>query len=360
MKSEIFWYFLRLGTLGFGGPIALLAQMQRELVVERKWITEEEFSNSVGLIKAMPGPLAFSTAAYFGTRRGGFWGGTIAGWTLILPAFLLMLVLAATYEGYSSIPIVDSALKGMQAASLAIIIYSIQSLAGYSYKKWWFWVFLALSLVLLRIDVAEPVVILLAGVLAIFSRKLANSKALLSIAPVFLINPERLAELSWVCVKTGAVVFGTGLAMVPILESDFVTRTGWLTPNEFMNALAFGQMTPGPVLITVTFAGYQVSGIVGAIVATGAIFFPSYIHMTTWFPRFVGVLSRQAWIKDFTLGALAAVIAALLLVSYKLAEQNSLEQNLIVGATLLTLFAFKLPSWLVIVLGGVAGALAIS
>lgn len=360
MLAEIFWYFLRLGSLGFGGPIALVAQMQRDLVVERKWISEEDFNQSISLIKAMPGPLAFSTAAYMGTRRGGFWGGAIAGWTLVLPAFLLMLILATTYESYSAVPLINAALKGMQAASLAIIIFSIQSLVGHSWKKWWFWVFLVMSGLLLRFDVAEPFVILLSGALAVLAYKKASSKTLYAFAPVFLVHPERLAEMSWMCVKAGAFVFGTGLAMVPILEADFVTRTGWLAQSEFMDALAFGQMTPGPVLITVTFAGYRVSGLLGALIATVSIFFASFVHMTTWFPKLVGWLSKQKWIGDFTLGALAAVIAALLLVSLRLASMNSSVQNMIMLASLLLMFAFKIPSWLVIILGGVAGAFAIS
>ena len=145
--------------------------------------------------------------------------------------------------------------------------------------------------------------------------------------------------------------------MVPVLEQGFVQEMNWLTHGQFMDALAFGQMTPGPVLITVTFVGYKVAGFLGACVATFAIFLASSFHMTTWFPKVTRWLSRQAWVPQFVLGALAAVIGTLIVTSYRLLSVSGEKQVLMTMVGVLILLKWKIPSWLVILSGGVLGFL---
>jgi chromate transporter len=173
------------------------------------------------------------------------------------------------------------------------------------------------------------------------------------VAPLVAAVP--LSQLFWICFKSGAVVFGTGLAIVPVLETDFVQNLNLISHEQFMHALAFGQMTPGPVLITVTFLGYKVSGLMGAIVTTFAVFLPSFIHMSTWFPKAVLWMARQKWISGLVFGATAAVIGSLIFLSLRLCQENTMFQNILVVISIIALWKAKVPSWLLILLGGAAG-----
>lgn len=355
--KEIVFYFLRLGATGFGGPVALVAQMQKDLIEERQWISKEDFVQSLALIKSMPGALAFSTACYMGYRRAGFWGGTLAGWCLVLPAFFLILVIAQIYDALSKVPAIASSLSGMQAAALALILLSIKSLVKGYEKSAKFWMLLVAGLAFSYWGVPEPFVIVgFAAFAVLTSDEYFKSSRLKMFSgwPLLFFNPQ-IIDLFLICFKSGAFVFGSGLAMVPVLENDFVTKMSWLTHGQFMDALAFGQMTPGPVLITVTFVGYKISGMAGAIAATVGVFLPSQIHMTTWFPRLTGWLSKQKWISHFILGALAAVVATLASASLKLCLQSSYWQNLMTFVLAALSLKVKIPSWLLILMGGALG-----
>ncbi len=357
LVKEIALYFLRLGSTGFGGPVAIVAQIQKDLVDDRQWISKEDFIQSLALIKSMPGALAFSTACYMGYRRAGFWGGTVAGWCLVAPAFLLILLIAQVYDQISQIPAISASLAGMQAAALALIVLSIRSLIKGYEKNYKFWALLVAGIGLSFLATPEPLIILGFALFAVAtSSSIGGNRSLklFSGLPLLLLN-QSIADLFLICFKSGAFVFGSGLAIVPILENDFVTKMGWITHSQFMDALAFGQMTPGPVLITVTFVGYKVSGMTGAIAATVGVFLPSQIHMTTWFPRLTGWLSKQKWISSFILGALAAVVATLSMATVKLCLQSSHLQNLATLGFALLSFKFKIPSWLLIILGAVFG-----
>lgn len=363
--KEIFFYFLRLGALGFGGPLALVAQMQKDLVQERKWISNEEFAQGLALIKSMPGPLAFSTASYLGTKRGGFWGGQLAGWCLVLPAFLMMLALGYYYESFSQISWVNAMLAGMQAAAMALIIFSIKGLAQGYFRIKMFWFLMLIAGALTWAGLPEPIVILGMGGASLVIRYWRPTQhslwsAVGLISPLSFFADEKIRDLTWICLKSGAVVFGTGLAMVPILEHGFVHDMHWMTHGQFMDALAFGQMTPGPVLITVTFVGFKVAGFAGALIATVSIFFASSVHMTTWFPRMTGWLAQQKWVSHFVFGALAAVIATLVLTTGKLLWAGTWQQAVLTGIGLACLFRWKIPSWMMVIIGGVVGLLVLT
>lgn len=346
--KEIFLYFLRLGTLGFGGPLALVAQMQKELVQERKWIPEEDFRAIFGVIKAMPGPMAFQTAMFLCYRREGAKGAILGALSMLFPSFVMMILLAMFYSQFVEVPLLKAMMTGMQLGAFALILGALKSLATGFLDKVLFWVLLVAGLALTHFaKVPEPVLIILFGVITVTASRMKATSAK-AIDPV-------LTTLAIVCLKAGAFVFGSGLAIVPFLEKDFVTDLGWLTHSEFMDALAFGQLTPGPVVMTVTFIGYKMAGLAGAFTATAAIFLPAFIHMTTWFPKAESWLLKQKWITSFTMGVMAAVCAAILVALYSISHEWN--RGLWIGALIMILVMLftKLPSWMIVLLGGALG-----
>jgi chromate transporter len=260
MFKEVFLYFIKLGCLGFGGPLALVSSMQRDLVEDRKWMNLEDFTAAFSLIKAMPGPIAFMTAVYLGRFRAGLMGGFLAAIGLVLPAALLMVLFSIFFKNLSNIGFVGTILLGMQICALGVILGSLKGLVKNNLLDILFW-----SLVILAGFINffypqfEPIIILSFGLLMIFYKKIMRQKEIFDLGLLFLVT-----------LKAGALVFGSGLAIVPMLKNDVVTNYQWLTEAEFMNALAFGQMTPGPVVITATFIGHHLHGFSGATVATGA------------------------------------------------------------------------------------------
>ncbi len=362
-SREVFFYFLKLGATGFGGPLALIAVMQQELIQERKWISVEEFAQAIALIKAMPGALGFQMAVYLGRRRAGFLGGTLAALGILFPSFVLMILLAKYYELASQLVKFRSFFNGMQAASVVLMIQGLRALMLPYFSKVKFWIcFVFGGIIFFRDIMPEPILILGAGFIGLLMARKWTHLAILALPlgaiPVFSIG--KINELIWVCFKSGAVVFGSGLAIVPLLERDFVSRLGWLTTQQFLDALALGQITPGPVLITVTFIGFRVAGWLGALAATVAIFLPGFIHMQTWFPKMVGVLSRKKWIQDFLVPSLGVICGILLVTIFRLTSswnENSLSLiGIVLFCSLLSVLV-KVPGWMLILVGGVIGLL---
>ncbi|MEK7355569.1 MAG: chromate efflux transporter, partial [Bdellovibrionota bacterium] len=350
----------------------------RDLVEKRKWMPAGEFAQAFALIKAMPGPIAFQTAVFLGERRGGFAGASIAAIALNFPAFVAMILLAAFQERFDSSPLVHAALTGMQAAALGLILASSKALFWNYRKTSRFWSLFVIGFIaVIALPAFEPVAIVIGGAISIaLGRKASMPKMsfvpLVGLARFPLFGPESSAALAmagswwdafglllWNCFKAGAFVFGSGIAIVPLMENDFVTTLRWLTHDEFMNALAFGQITPGPVVITATYIGFKTMGLAGALASTFAIFLAPFVHMTTWFPRAMSRLSRQAWIGDFLLGAIAVVTAAVLTSVVRLAISGNFEAIhfvLIAGACAGVLFT-KTPAWVLIPAAGVMVAL---
>jgi chromate transporter len=361
---EIFRYFLRLGFLGFGGPVAMVAMMQKDLVEDRQWMSSEEFEQAISLIKALPGSLAFQTAVYIGMKRAGRFAGIVAGVSLLAPAFLIVIFLSQILDRLNHSNSFHLAMMGLQAAAIGVIIASLHGLAKAYLKIIKFWIFFCVAcFLMLRYPHGEPLFILSAGLLSILMSSLSRTRSLV-IFPMYLladiVTPEdlgKLKELCWVCFKAGAIVFGTGLAIVPVLEDDFVTRLHWLTHSEFMSALAIGQVTPGPVLITTTFIGYKVVGLLGAFAATIAIYLPSAFHILTWFSFALNYVSKQKWIKDFLIGTIATVVGSVFITSIKLSSEFQSDYFFIfvMVIALLVSLGKKLPTWSVILLGGVLG-----
>jgi chromate transporter len=294
---EVLKYFLTLGCLSFGGPLATIATMQRDLVETRKWIGEREFIQLFALVKAMPGPISFQIAIYLASKRAGRLGGIVAAIAFMFPSFCLMIALAMAEKILVDQPFIAPLLRGFQAAAMSLIALSLRSLFVPYRKDILFWcISVIVAILSVKIAAPEPVYILLAGLFALGLFCVSHFKKIFDLGTLFL-----------VCAKAGALVFGTGLAIVPLLEQDFVQRLHWVTHNEFLNALAYGQVTPGPVVISATYLGFLTHGWKGAIVATIGIFLPSALHMLTWFPYFMRRWGEEPWLQAFARGAIAAV-----------------------------------------------------
>jgi chromate transporter len=368
--------------MGFGGPLALVATMQRDLVEQRGWMPADSFARAFALIKAMPGPIAFQTSVFLGRHRAGWKGGFAAAFGLNFPPFVLMVLFGIFYQQWRGLNGSAAFLTGMQAAALGVILASLKGLAYAHRVKPIFWVlaFFA-ALVTLASPAYEPLVIVGCGLfttllfelrrrdrvpmsMANFFNNLKLSVVSLSLPSFFSGDASIVAgtvasasygDLIWSCFKSGAFVFGSGLAIVPLMEHDFVIRLHWLTHQEFMDALAFGQITPGPVVITATFIGYKALGIIGATAATAAIFLAPFFHMMTWFPRFVDRLAKLAWISAFLTGAIGAVVGSIFATAVRLGftlELKLISVPLAIAALAAALFS-RLPVWALIPIGGI-------
>jgi len=376
---EITSYFLRLGFLGFGGPLALMSAFQKDLVHKRKWIDEEHFNRALALIKALPGPAATQLSIYLGRHHGGRLGGFIAGLCIILPAFFMMLGLGAFYETAAELSWTRPILFGMQAAALGVILDSIWRLAKPYKKRNVFWIVAVFAAVVTSFKPSyEPLVILGSGLLGVALARglptLPLSGAFFAVAPGAMSIPMATgiwAQLFGVFFKAGAFVFGTGLAIVPLLAHDVVEKYHWLTNAQFMDALAFGQVTPGPVVITATFVGYKVAGVLGAVWATTCIFAPAFFNMLTWFPWFERHVSKLQAARTFVLWAVAAVVGSIavavikLMIAHPMLDAFSTTQSHIAfGFLLMIAFALslwnKFPVWIVIPSAGLLAWLLVT
>jgi chromate transporter len=274
---------LKLGVLGFGGGMAVLAMIRRELVTRRKALSEEEFAEAAGVAQMLPGALSVNAFTILGTRLGGWTGGVLAGWGFVFPSFLLMLALAATYPAFRYLPLADSALAGMIAGVIALVVWTAVDLARSGSVRRRCEAALAaatlLAVTLGWVGVLEAV--LLAGFAGILcnapdwrrfpSPALAPWPAALLLGGASL---PTLVSLAGVFLRIGAATFGGGYVMIPFIAHEVVEARHWIPGVEFADAVALGQVTPGPVVISAAFIGYRVAGLAGAIAATGMVFLP--------------------------------------------------------------------------------------
>lgn len=306
-------YFLYLGATGFGGPLVLIQQMREHYVDKEKLISANDFDQAFALVKAMPGPVAFQMATFLGQRFFGFWGATAAGVCLLLPAFIMMVLFGYYYDSFVHNPYVEPVLDGLLYSASAVILMSLKNLINTNRKISLFWIFVAINLGLTWYQVLpEPALIVIFGLLAVLYKRITQTPQMLFSVPFFFVDYSKVYEIFKICAYAGAFVFGTGFALLPALKTSMVDVHNLISIKQFNDAVVFGQMTPGPITITASFLGYQVSGIVGALAATVGIFLLPFIHMTTWFPKALGWLSRQKWISQFIMGATAAVVAGIL------------------------------------------------
>ncbi|TMI71016.1 MAG: chromate efflux transporter [Bacillati bacterium ANGP1] len=314
-------YFLALGATGFGGPAALIAQMERDLVEARRWISKEEFREAVAVCQSLPGPLAIQVGIFLSYLRAGFWGAWAGGSAFILPNFIIVATLGAMYVRFGDLPFVRAIFYGVSPAVIALIVYSWYRLTKLGMEDALQWAVAAacfLITVTLRAEVA--LLFLAAGILGvfyysgIFRRPAGGLPLVMAAAPLLAAEGPTgpiLRRLLVFFLKAGSLTFGSGLVIVPFLEKGLVQQTGWLNERTFLVAVAIGMLSPGPVVITATFVGYLVAGLWGSIVSTAGIFLPSFVLVliaASTLRRY----RKNRYVQGFVKGAYAAAIGTIL------------------------------------------------
>ena len=365
--NDLCLYFLKLGALGFGGPVALVGYMHRDLVVNRKWISEDDYREGLALSQLAPGPLAAQLGIYLGYVHYGILGATLAGTAFVIPSFLMVLVIGWAYVGYGGLPWMQAVFYGVGSAVIGIIAVSSYKLTTKSIGKdtlLWL-IFLVLAFTTFWFEKEIIWLILLGGVVVWLAKTppswlkfSSNSFLPVLIAQAYPVTSEnKLWEIAWFFTKAGAFVFGSGLAIVPFLYGGVVKEYGWLDEQQFVDAVAVAMITPGPVVITVGFIGYLVSGVSGAVVAALATFLPCYVFTVLPAPYFKKYGKLPA-IKAFVDGVTAAAIGAIAGAVVVLAQRTLTDIPTIIIAllTAVILLRFKkLPEPYIIVAAAAIG-----
>ncbi len=377
-RREALWplvaYFLRLGAVGFGGPVALVGYMQRDLVERRRWVADEEYKLGLALAQIMPGPLAAQLAIAIGYFAHGVLGATLVGIAFVLPSFLMVLALSAAYVAYGGLWWMQAAFYGVSAAVIGIIAIAASKLARKVNRRdpllWGIFALLFVVTAVAKAELAE--FFLLAGLLVLVvkapPRWLRARLPFLGVVPAAVALPalalvaavETQTGLLWEILlfftKAGAFVFGSGLAIVPFLQQGVVEGHGWLTEQQFLDAVAVAMITPGPVVITVAFIGYLVAGLPGATLAAIGIFLPVWVLTVVPAPWFVRH-RHNAQLRAFSDGATAAASGAIAGAVVVLAGRAiyDLPTAFIALASLAVLWRYKIPEPLLVLAAAAVG-----
>jgi chromate transporter len=364
-------YFLRLGLLGFGGPVALVGQMERELVGERGWLTAEQMREAIAVCQSLPGPLAIQVGIFISYLRGGFWGAWLGGWAFIAPNFLIVTALAALYAHLGGLRLVTAIFYGVSPAVIALILHSCWRLAKLGTEDWLQWSLAAACFAITVLLQAEVAILFIgAGVLGMLyygnlARRSATPAAFVAFpaVPAAAAAPASVSstaiKLLLFFSKAGALTFGSGLVIVPFLQAGVVHQYGWLGQRDFLIAVAVGMISPGPVVITATFVGYLVAGVTGALVATIGIFLPSFILVLAAAPllaRYRSSPNVQGFVKGAYAAAIGTILGACLLLG-KVAIGDWL--TVLIGlASLAALFRWKVSNPLLVAISAAIGLVA--
>ena len=369
-------YFLKLGTIGFGGPVALVGYMHRDLVENRQWITEEEYKEGLALAQLAPGPLAAQLGIYLGFVHYRIAGATLCGLAFVLPSFIMVVLLGMAYKMYNGLLWMQSVFYGVGAAVIGIIIMSAYKLTAKSVSKfkwieirknWLLWVFYVVAAIITVVTKKEPVLLFVAaGITYMFVKAPPKWARRQSLSGFILLGVEfwqfqwnTLEKIGWFFAKAGTFVFGSGLAIVPFLHSGVVSENHWLTENQFVDAVAVAMITPGPVVITVGFIGYLINGFAGAVVAALATFLPCYLFTIILAPSFKKI-AKNSSVKAFVDGITATVIGALLGAVIVIAMRALIDIPTVLiaaGSMLALIYVKKIQEPYIIVIGALAGLL---
>jgi len=365
--GELVWYFLRLGSTGFGGPIALVGYMQRDLVEQRRWFSRKDYLEGLALAQLAPGPLAAQLAIYLGWLRGGILGASAVAAAFILPSFVMVLALSAAYVRYEGIAWMQGVFYGIGAAVIAIIGRSAWKLVRTSLgRDPVIWTIFAVSASVTAWTESEIVwLFVLSGVAALLLRGRPRVAATAIVPWPLLVSglhgpaaDGTLWRIFWYFAEAGAFVFGSGLAIIPFLHGGVVNQFGWLTERQFLDAVAVAMITPGPVVITVAFIGYLVAGPLGATSAALGVFLPCYLFViipATYFRRAVGDPRVKAFVNGVTAAATGAIAGAAFVLGRRAIVD--LPTAGVAVATLLVSTYVRVPEPIVIVVAGLVGLL---
>jgi len=368
---EFLGYFLRLGTFGFGGPIALVARMQRDLVEDRRWLSEQDYLQGLALAQLSPGPLAAQLAMYLGWVRAGRLGATLVAAAFILPSFVMVLMLSILYVHYGGLPWMRGTFYGIGAAVIAVIARSAFKLARSTVARdLLLWTILAVNGLVTAWTEREIVwVFALSGIVALLIKAPPRwssppaAIALVGTPSWFLQGLHGVA--SWpTCARVagyfgeaGVFVFGSGLAIVPFLRGGVVGQFHWLNDRQFLDAVAVAMITPGPVVITVAFIGYLVAGLGGALAAALGVFLPCYLFVVVLAPHYRRFAENRS-VKAFVNGVTAAACGAIAGAAFVLGRRAIIDLPTIVifvVALILLSVVKKLPEPALILAAGLTG-----
>ncbi|HUN21767.1 MAG TPA: chromate efflux transporter [Anaerolineales bacterium] len=373
-------FFLRLGCVSFGGPAAHIALLHNEVVTRRKWLSDEAYMDLLGATNLIPGPNSTEMMMHIGYQRGGWLGLLLGGTLFILPAMCIVLALAWVYTTYGAMLRLDGLLYAVKPVVLAIVLQALWQMSKKQIKQGWQWLLMGLAVVGYFVGVHELLLLALAGGFTAFWRKTRQVMPTLTLPllfskvknPSFFLqqksisfnptpgsllgffaaqpNPQTLNTLFWTFLKIGSVLYGSGYVLLAFLQKDFVYRLGWLTEQQLLDAVAIGQVTPGPLFTTATFIGFLLAGWQGGIVATFAIFLPSFIFVALTHP-FIPQLRRNTGLSAVLDGvniASLGLMAAVTLVLGRAALQDGLTVALaVVSAALLLLYRLD-TLWLIV------------
>ncbi len=367
-------YFLYLGSLGFGGPVALIGYMQRDLVERRGWFTREEYLKGLALSQLAPGPLAAQLAICLGYTHGRVWGASLVGVAFVMPSFLMTVALGALYVAFGGLLWMQAAFYGVGAAVIGIIVRSAWKLGTMTMAgdRLLWGIFGVMALVTAWTESEIALLFVLSGVLVLLVQArplrllgLARSgKALWSAPwPVLLLTGMGatatfpvLVDILWFFTKAGAFVFGSGLAIVPFLYGGVVQEHHWLNDKQFLDAVAVAMITPGPVVITVAFIGYLVAGFGGSVAAAIGVFLPVYLFVVIpypWFDKWSANRQVKAFVKGVTAAAAGAIAGACFVLGRR--AIFDVPTAALAVAALVLLWRFKVPEPILIVCAGLIG-----
>ncbi len=354
--GEVARLFARLGATAFGGPAAHIALMHDEVVIRRRWLDDRRFLDMLGATNLIPGPSSTELAIHIGYERAGWAGLLAAGACFILPAVTIVLVLAWIYVSYGETPTAEAVLYGIEPVVVAIVLHAILRLGRTALTGPAVAVVAVASLLLYFVGISELVILVAAALSMMVIRNAAriSSGGVALVVPIALmaapaVDDVGLGRLFLLFMKFGAVVYGSGYVLFAFLHGDLVEATGWLTNEQLVDAVAVGQMTPGPLFATATFVGYVLAGIPGALLATAGIFVPSFVLVALLFP-IVRWVRASAWARGFLDGATAGALALMAGVTWQLGRQAIVDP--ITSALALLAMATLLrtevaPAWLV-------------
>jgi chromate transporter len=360
---QLVWYFLQLGTWGFGGPIALAGYMQRDLVEEKGWFTRQEYLDGLALAQLAPGPLAAQLAMYLGLLRGGTLGASLVAVAFIAPSFLMVLALSFFYVKFGGLPWMQAAFYGVGAAVVAIIARSaiklVKTAIGKDKLLWCIFLVLLAATAITEREIVWP--FLAGGLISLIIR--ARPKLSSSLTSFTLLTGGSVSagtslffQILLFFTKASLFVFGSGLAIVPFLHGGIVLERHWLTEQQFIDAVAVAMITPGPVVITVGFIGYIVHGWIGAVAAALGVFLPVYLVVVIagpFYKKFAGNPQLRAFVQGVTAAATGAIAGAIIVLARR--SVTDVPTILIAVISLLLLFKWKVPEPLLISAAAIAG-----
>jgi chromate transporter len=373
--QEVAWVFLKLGTISFGGPAAHIAMMDDEVVKRRQWLSRDRLMDLLGVTNLIPGPNSTELAIHLGYERGGLWGLIIAGTCFILPTMLIVWGLAALYVQYQTLPQFDWLLYGVKPVIIAIILQALWKLGQKAIKDWPTSIAGASVIVAFFLGLNELLLLLLAGI-GVMGFKGWRQSTRNGTTPTLLLvpflglfaqansSPAIAQPTTWFNVfgfflKVGSVLYGSGYVLLAFLQRDLVERSQWLTSQQLLDAIAIGQVTPGPVFTTATFIGYLLAGHAGAIAATVGIFLPAFVLVAVinpWVPK----LRASKGVSAFLDGVNAASMGLMAVVTWTLGRTALIDGLTILMALVSTviIFRFKVSSAWLVLAGAVIGFLS--